>query len=96
MTSLLLAIAITAVGQDKIYTTSGGTIEAKVQSIMPLKVIYKRFDNQAGPEYNLPKKEIIKIVYQNGTTDVFNPQLDRSDSRHGNTNAKKYQTKSDI
>ena len=74
MTSLLLAIAITAVGQDKIYTTSGGTIEAKVQSIMPFKVIYKRFDNQAGPEYNLPKKEIIKIVYQNGTTDVFNPQ----------------------
>jgi hypothetical protein len=63
---------------------------------MPSKVIYKRFDNQAGPEYNLPKKEIIKIVYQNGTTDVFNPKLNGAEQTDGKKNAEITKSKSDL
>ena len=67
----MIAICFSARAQDKIYKTDGGVIEAKVKKVDPAAVIYKRFDNQDGPEYTILKKQVTKIVYQNGTTDGF-------------------------
>jgi hypothetical protein len=89
LTFLLLAMTLTVLGQDKIYTTEGNTIEAKVLSITPLKVVYKRFDNQSGPDYNLPKREVSKIVYQNGTVDEFNGPMKVVSKKNGKNNIKK-------
>ena len=91
LTCLLLAITLTAFAQDKIYTNEGNTIEAKVISISPSKVLYKRFENQAGPEYNLPLRDIKKIVYQNGTVDEFNGRTftpAKKTDRRGNARTK--------
>ncbi len=89
LTCLLLAITLTAFGQDKIYTNEGNTIEAKVISISPSKVLYKRFENQAGPEYNLPLRDVKKIVYQNGTVDDFNGRMNAPAKRSGRKGIKK-------
>src|SRR5271166_2317949 len=63
--------ALSAYAQDKIYKKDGNEIDAKVKSVGEKTVTYKRFDNQDGPEYSILKKDITKIVYQNGSTDVF-------------------------
>ena len=68
---VLSAVSFSAVAQDKIYKTGGDVIEAKVSSVGTDKITYKRYDNQNGPDYMLAKSDILKIVYQNGTVDVF-------------------------
>lgn len=72
--ALTICIALTtlaAQAQDKLYKKDGTEIDSKVKSVGNNTVIYKRFDNQDGPEYTILKIDIAKIVYQNGTTDVF-------------------------
>ena len=73
---LLLFVASISVAaglraQDKIYKTDNSIIEAKVKKVDPASIVYKRFDNQDGPEYTILKKEVVKIIYQNGVTDIF-------------------------
>ncbi len=102
---LLLVVSVAAsVGlhaQDKIYKTDNSIVEAKVKKIDPVSIVYKRFDNQEGPEYTIPKKQVVKIVYQNGTTDVFDgtPKYDEDrkstgkkggHAKDGNQAKKKY------
>ena len=70
--SIFLALmAIAAQGQDKIYKTDGTVIDAKVKTVGDKSVTYNRFDNQGGPEYTMLKREIAKIVYENGSMDNF-------------------------
>ena len=72
--ALTICIALTtlaAQAQDKLYKKDGTEIDSKVKSVGNNTVIYKRFDNQDRPEYTILKIDIAKIVYQNGTTDVF-------------------------
>lgn len=88
LTFLLLAISFASIGQDRIQTIEGNTIEAKVMQVTPQKVVYKRFDNQSGPDYNLPKKQIVKIVYQNGTEDVFNMPTRNVSKKQGKYDSK--------
>ncbi|MFI5196768.1 MAG: hypothetical protein ACHQD8_06740 [Chitinophagales bacterium] len=69
--AITLLFSIAAYPQDKIYKKDGDAINAKVKTIGSNTITYKRFDNQDGPEYTILKKEVTKIVYQNGTTDSF-------------------------
>ncbi len=78
-----IAISVAARAQDKIYKADGGVIEARVKKVEPAAVVYKRFDNQDGPEYTILKKEVIKIVYQNGTTDYFETHSQRGEHTKG-------------
>lgn len=68
--SIAILFSIAAQAQDKIYKKDGGIIEAKVKTVST-SIIYTRFDNQGGPEYTILKKDVSKIVYQNGVVDVF-------------------------
>ncbi len=58
-------------------------VVAKVTEILPEYVKYKKFNNLDGPTYSSLKVEIDKIVYQNGTVDIF-----RSDKDFTQKNAK--------
>ena len=58
--------------QDIILTQTGDIIKAKVTEVTPTEVKYKRTDNINGPVYSAAKKDIQKIVYENGVIDVFN------------------------
>jgi hypothetical protein len=89
-----ICFAQIAAAQDKIYLTDGKLIEAKVKEIGPKNVVYKRWDNQDGADYILARREVIRIVYQNGTEEKINrsfsgpgrpPMADRDESvRSGN------------
>jgi hypothetical protein len=70
--AVLCIISLSASAQDKIFKKDGKVIESKVKAIGDNTIVYKRFDNQDGPEYTLFKNEVNKIVYENGTTDNFN------------------------
>ena len=71
-TILLLCCATWASAQDVIVLKNGETIKAKVDAVSTDTVSYHRYDNLQGPNYLLMKSDINCIVYENGTTDMFN------------------------
>lgn len=72
---LLFFIALRGYAQDIIYKQDGTSIKAKVIEIGSGEIKYKKFDNLEGPNYTLEKKEIILIVYANGTHELISPRI---------------------
>jgi hypothetical protein len=68
---LLLTVSLSAYCQDKIYKRDGSTLTVLVKEISDKNVKYKKYDNQAGPDYSIAKDDVEKIQYQNGSEDVF-------------------------
>jgi len=60
--------------QDNITLKNGEVVKSKVLEITTAEIKYKRFDNQEGPTYTLPKSEVVIINYENGSKDVFEEQ----------------------
>lgn len=73
--SLLFMILLVgyAKSQDMIYTTSGNKFSAKVIEINTHEVKYKDFSNPEGPTYVITKQDVVLISYQNGSTEIVNP-----------------------
>jgi hypothetical protein len=69
--AIAILFTIPAFAQDKIYKTDGDIIEAKVRTVGTTAINYTRFNNQDGPEYTILKRDVSKIIYQNGITDNF-------------------------
>lgn len=69
--SLLLFTNSILFAQDVIHKLDGTTIEAKVKEIGESEIKYNRTDNISGPLYTINKKEVFKVVYENGHVDVF-------------------------
>jgi hypothetical protein len=87
--SAAVLLSFYASGQDKIYKKNGDIIEAKVSAVTTNTVCYKRFNNQDGPDYTILRREISKIVYQNGTEDSFEGRNIREKlPDHGRENTK--------
>jgi hypothetical protein len=63
--------------QDVIVTRDAKKISAKVMEINPGDVKYKNFDNPDGPTYTLPKSQIASILYQNGTVETFEAEIEK-------------------
>lgn len=57
--------------QDIIILKNTEEIKSKVEEIGDENVKYKKFDHLDGPSYNLKKKDIFMIKYENGTKEVF-------------------------
>lgn len=57
--------------QDTLFKTDGSKLIVKVIEITKEQIKYKSFSNLDGPTYIIDKKEISKIVYQNGSTEIF-------------------------
>ncbi|MFD1188802.1 hypothetical protein [Pontibacter rugosus] len=57
--------------QDMIMKRSGEKVEAKVLEITPSEIKYKRFSNQEGPIYILPKADVTLIQYADNSSESF-------------------------
>lgn len=75
ITAAFLVFALSAQAQDIITTTKGETIEAKILEVSSNEVKYKKFSYQDGPTFTINKKEIFKILYENGEEDVIDNSL---------------------
>lgn len=106
LTFLFTLTFISAFCQDIILTNSGKEISSKIIEINLLEVKYKKFEYLDGPIITILKKDILKINYQNGTTETFEfdlsnpfPKVDSTELYSpeklkllGFTDAKKYYT----
>ncbi len=57
--------------QDTLHFRSGNVLPAKILKVSQKTVLYKKHSNMNGPEYEVSRNKIIKVVYQNGETDYF-------------------------
>src|ERR1043165_3707816 len=84
---LAIFFAIPAFSQDKIYKADGDVIDAKVISVGTAQIGYKRYDNQSGHVSTILKRNVVKIVYQNGPADNFEPTSRRPGAGHAKMKA---------
>ncbi len=96
--ALLSVIALHTSAQDRIYKKDGQIIEAKVYQVSIDGIVFRMFDNLTGPEYTIPKGDVMKIVYSNGSSDVFkeSTELIGVDEHGKSIGAKKYAAKKDM
>jgi len=85
-----LLISVSASAQDKIIKKNGETIEAKISLISSEIVVFKRFDNLDGPEYSIPKGDVARIKYANGSQDIFEENNDRIGVAKGKEKLRSY------
>lgn len=71
---VLCCTALMAAGQDIITLRDGKKIEATVTEVSDEAIKYKRHDYPTGPTYTLPRATVEKIIYANGTEEVFSPR----------------------
>ena len=62
--------------QDTIYKKNDAVIISKVLEVLQEEVKFKKFENIDGPTYTLKKSEIKKIVYKNGSEDIYNASIE--------------------
>ncbi len=67
----LLLVSVAAGAQDKIFLVDGTTVQAKVKEVGQRNIVYTRWDNQEGAEYVVARRDVEKIVFQNGTEETF-------------------------
>ena len=74
--SKLLGLIISAIpaflfSQDVMVLKNSDEIKAKVIEINDLTILYKKWENLTGPNYNIKKEEVLFIRYENGTKEVI-------------------------
>lgn len=69
--ALFALVSIRSYSQDVIHFRSGKKEQVKVSEITERTVRYRMYDNPTGPEYVADKSKIEKIVYENGTEELF-------------------------
>ena len=74
LVTVTLCCTAGAYSQDVIVKKSGEKVEAKVLEIGISGITYKKFSNPDGPSYVIPKSEVDRITYENGTEDTFGDQ----------------------
>jgi hypothetical protein len=80
--SLAALLAVQAVlAQDKIYKRNGDLIEAKIKEVGVRNITFKRYDNQAGPDFVISKSEVRRIVFENGSEDLIGRNEDHHSFR---------------
>lgn len=67
-----IAISNNVFAQDNIVLKSGDEIKSKVLEINQTEIKYKKFDNQNGPTYIIPKANVFLIKYENGSKEIIN------------------------
>lgn len=58
--------------QDTIITNANDRISSKILEVTTSEIKYKKMDNLEGPLFSIFKSDVAKIIYANGTSDVFN------------------------
>ena len=68
---VVIGLGITTNAQDVIILKTGNEIKSLVNEVGPDYVMYKKWENQTGPSYYQRKDEVLIIMYENGTKDIF-------------------------
>ncbi len=58
--------------QDNIVLNSGEQIKSKILEVNQTDIKYKKFANQNGPVYIIPKANVSYVIYENGYKDIIN------------------------
>lgn len=69
---LVTFFTLNGLSQDEIYKKNSEKIECKVEEVTEDKIKYHKEDNMDGPLYSIAKKEVLVIVYENGTYEYPN------------------------
>lgn len=69
--ALLLMSGLAAAAQDKIYLVDGSILQVKVKEINPRNIKYTRWEAKDGAEYIIMRREVAKIVFENGTEEII-------------------------
>lgn len=85
-----LSCGVAAHAQDRIYTNKGTIYEAKVKEIGIRNIIYKKWNNQDGPDYVIAKSEVARIKYQNGDEERFGDDNNKMTSKSGRRSTSLY------
>ena len=67
----VIFIMSTCYAQDIITKKTGAEIKTKILEVGQSEIKYKKTDNLDGPTYTILKSDVIMIIYENGTNDVF-------------------------
>lgn len=65
-------VALNSFSQDVMVKQDGSKLEVKVLEITPENIKYKKWSNQAGPDYIINRSDVLVILYKNGETEVIN------------------------
>ncbi len=57
--------------QDTLHFRSGNVLPAKILKVGQKTIVYKKHSNINGPDYEVSRNKVIKVVYENGETDFF-------------------------
>lgn len=76
----LMAVGASVYAQDVLYFKNGQQQTGQVLTVEPQTVSYKKAENPTGPTYVVPKSELAKIMYANGSQDVWDVQPNPSAS----------------
>jgi len=68
---VLFAFSLSGFGQDILIKSNGDEIRAKVLEVGIDIIKYKMYDNPDGPLYNISKKDVFMIKYENGSKETF-------------------------
>lgn len=73
---LLFLLALSAAArsgnaQDLLYFKNGNVLTVNITEINQTSVKYKRFENPNGPTLVVTRRQLVKVVYKNGTSELF-------------------------
>ena len=74
ITVLILLLSSASYSQDVIFKKNGEEINAIIKEITTNEIKYKRHDNPEGPLIHIGKRDVFKIKYQNGTSEIFSAE----------------------
>lgn len=77
---LFICILIVASGliraQDRIYFNDAPSVDALIKEVGDDYVLYKMWNNQDGPDFRISLSRVDRIVFKNGTEQVFSGRKD--------------------
>ncbi|MEI7580054.1 MAG: hypothetical protein WCJ58_08570 [bacterium] len=83
-----------AFSQDRIIKSDGTEIISKVIEITTEFIKYKNYNQPDGPIRNAAIRDVIKIIYQDGTVEEYNKEIKSNYSTESNQNKKTTETNS--
>ncbi len=75
---LTALLSLNAIADDVLITKNSQKINAKIEEVGFDVIKYRRSDNLTGPIYTIPKSDVITVIFENGTVEVFNEEQSSS------------------
>ncbi len=83
VTLVLAFLSTIGYSQDKIFRRDGKVIDVKIKNVGVVNIIYVKMSNVTGPEYSIPKSDVEKIKYENGSEETFKQEATIEETNNG-------------